>query len=50
MKKKLSSWKGNLLSLGGRATLIKASLNSLPLYFMSIFPIPIGIIDEIRQI
>lgn len=50
MKKKLSSWKGNLLSLGGRATLIKASLNSLPLYFISIFPIPIGIIDKIRQI
>lgn len=32
MEKKLASWKGGLLSLGGRATLIKAYLSNLPLY------------------
>ena len=50
MEKKLSSWKGSLLSLGGRATLIKASLSSLPQYFMSLFPIPVGIADKIIKI
>lgn len=35
---------------GGRLTLIKASLANLPLYYMAIFPIPKGIIDEIQKI
>ena len=50
MKKKLASWKGGLLSMGGRLTLIKASLSSLPLYFMSLFPIPKGIMAKIITI
>ena len=50
MRKKLSSWKGSLLSQGGRATLIKASLSNLPLYYMSIFPIPLGVAEKIRKI
>lgn len=50
MREKLSSWKGSLLSIGGRATLIKASLSSLPLYYMSIFPTPLGVIEKIKQI
>lgn len=50
MRKKLSTWKGSLLSQGGRTTLIKASLSSLPLYFMSIFPMPTGVIEKIKQI
>ena len=50
MRKKLASWKGNLLSVGGRATLIKATLSSLPLYYMSIFPAPMGVIEKIIQI
>lgn len=47
IEKKLASWKGNLLSLGGRTTLIKASLSSLPLYYMSLFPIPMGIAEQL---
>ena len=50
LRQKLASWKGNLLSLGGRLTLIKATLSSLPLYFMSIFPVPSGVIDKITSI
>lgn len=50
MNKKLALWKGKLLSLGGRLTLIKASLSSLPLYFMSLFPIPKGILEKINKI
>lgn len=35
-----------MLSLEGRITLIKASLSSLPLYYMSLFPIPKGVIAK----
>lgn len=48
--RKLASWKGKLLSIGGRLTLIKASLSNLPLYFMSIFPMPKGVIEKINKI
>lgn len=33
---KLAMWKGKFLSLGGRITLIKAVLNSIPMFIMSI--------------
>lgn len=39
-----------MLSIGGPLTLIKASLASLPLYYMSIFPIPAGVIANIIMI
>ncbi|GJV06939.1 hypothetical protein Tco_1344595 [Tanacetum coccineum] len=35
--KKLSSWKANLLYVGGRLTLIKAVLGSIGIYYLSIF-------------
>lgn len=50
MRKKLASWKGRMLSIGGRLILIKASLSSLPLYYMSLFPIPKGIAEQIKRI
>lgn len=50
MRKKFASWKGNLLSLGGRAILIKASLSSIPLYYKSLFPMPVGEIEKITRI
>ena len=50
LNKKLASWKGNLLSIGGRLTLIKASLSSLPIYYMSLFPIPKGVAQKIIAI
>lgn len=50
MRSKLATWKGKLLSLGGRLTLIKASLSNLPLYYMSLFPIPHGIVDKITKL
>ncbi|GKD39908.1 RNA-directed DNA polymerase, eukaryota [Tanacetum coccineum] len=36
---RLSKWKLNTLSIGGRLTLIKSVLTSIPLYYMSIFKI-----------
>lgn len=40
MRKKLAGWKANYLSRGGRITLIKATLASIPIYFLSLFVIP----------
>lgn len=39
--KKLASWKGNLLSLGGRLTLVNAMLSAIPAYFMSVYSLPV---------
>ena len=37
IEKKLSSWKGKLLSAGGRLVLINSILSSLPMFMMSFF-------------
>lgn len=39
-----------MLSIGGRATLIKASLLSLTIYYMSLFPIPKGVLESLTKI
>ncbi|GKV05619.1 hypothetical protein SLEP1_g17606 [Rubroshorea leprosula] len=50
--KKLSKWKGRFLSLGGRITLINSVLDSLPVFWMSVYLIPKGtilLLDQIRR-
>ncbi|GJY46340.1 putative RNA-directed DNA polymerase, eukaryota, reverse transcriptase zinc-binding domain protein [Tanacetum coccineum] len=37
---KLSQWNANLLSVGGRLSLIKAVLGNLPTYYMSLYRMP----------
>nr|GEZ64769.1 RNA-directed DNA polymerase, eukaryota, reverse transcriptase zinc-binding domain protein [Tanacetum cinerariifolium] len=39
IKKRLSKWKMNTLSIGGRLTLIKSVLSLTPLYYMSMFKV-----------
>lgn len=49
-EKKLSKWKCQYLSMGGRLTLINSVLDSLPTYMMSLFPIPAGVIQRLDNI
>ncbi|XP_052622513.1 uncharacterized protein LOC128127842 [Lactuca sativa] len=49
-KSRLSDWKAKTLSFGGRLTLIKSVLNSLPSYYLSLFKAPQGIIDQLEKI
>ncbi|XP_039120732.1 uncharacterized protein LOC120257303 [Dioscorea cayenensis subsp. rotundata] len=49
---RLTSWKANFFSLGGRLTLINSVLSALPTYWMSIFRLPKWVssrIDRIRR-
>ncbi len=46
-EKRLSSWKGKHLSIGGRLTLINSVLSSLPMYMMSFFEVPKGVLKKL---
>lgn len=41
--KKLSCWKGKLLSYGGRLILINSVLTSMPMFLLSFFEVPVGV-------
>jgi len=47
---RLASWNNNLLSSGGRLVLLKSVMSSLPVYFLSFFKAPAGIISSIESI
>ncbi|WVZ88012.1 hypothetical protein U9M48_034574, partial [Paspalum notatum var. saurae] len=46
-QKKLSGWKGKILSYGGRLVLINSVLSSLAMFMMSFFEVPKGIIKKL---
>nr|GEX25922.1 RNA-directed DNA polymerase, eukaryota, reverse transcriptase zinc-binding domain protein [Tanacetum cinerariifolium] len=47
---RLSSWKANLLSFGGRLTLIKSVLRSLSIYYFSIYRAPQTVLHDLERI
>ena len=47
IEKKLSGWKGKLLSVGGRLVLLNSVLSSLPMFMMSFFELPKGVLEKI---
>ena len=50
MEKKLSKWKRLYLSKGGKLTLLKSTLSSLPIYFLSLFSIPKAVVARLESI
>ncbi|GJZ74676.1 RNA-directed DNA polymerase, eukaryota, reverse transcriptase zinc-binding domain protein [Tanacetum coccineum] len=50
LSSRLSKWKLKTLSIGARLTLIKSVLSSLPLYYMSSFKVPIGVLNRLEAI
>ena len=49
-RKRLTIWKGQYLSKGGRLTLIKSTLSCLLIYFMSLFFIPEKVCARLEKI
>nr|GEY90174.1 RNA-directed DNA polymerase, eukaryota, reverse transcriptase zinc-binding domain protein [Tanacetum cinerariifolium] len=47
---RLSKWKMNILSIGGRLTLLKSILGSMPILHMSIFKAPLGVLRKLETI
>lgn len=50
VKTRLSKWKMKMLSIGGRLTLIKSVLGSMPIFHMSMFKVPTGILRILESI
>ncbi|GKD54724.1 hypothetical protein Tco_1288111 [Tanacetum coccineum] len=50
MVDRLSKWKMKTLSMGGRLTLLKAVLGSMPIYHMSIFKVPMKVLQRMESI
>nr|XP_043639733.1 uncharacterized protein LOC122610841 [Erigeron canadensis] len=46
--KRLSRWKANLLSIGGRSTLITSVLGAVGTYFMSLFRLPVTVTKKLE--
>jgi hypothetical protein len=46
-QKNLASWKGNLLSVGGRLVLINFVLNSIAMFMISFFEVPKGVLKKL---
>lgn len=49
-EKKLASWQMQYLSFGGRLTLINSVLDSIPTYYMSLFPIPAKVLKQLDKL
>ncbi|KAM0041803.1 putative reverse transcriptase zinc-binding domain-containing protein [Helianthus debilis subsp. tardiflorus] len=50
IQNRLSSWKAKTLSMGGRLTLIKSVLSSLPIYYLSIYKAPVMVLDHMERL
>ncbi|GMJ01570.1 hypothetical protein HRI_003826200 [Hibiscus trionum] len=46
----LASWKSTKLTFSGRLVMIKSVLASIPIYYMSLFPLPSAVLKNLNQI
>ncbi|GJX15428.1 putative RNA-directed DNA polymerase, eukaryota, reverse transcriptase zinc-binding domain protein [Tanacetum coccineum] len=49
-KKRLTDWKAKTMSFGGRLTLVKSVLGSVPLYYFSMFRVPSCVIKQLERV
>uniref|UniRef100_A0A2N9FH95 Reverse transcriptase domain-containing protein n=1 Tax=Fagus sylvatica TaxID=28930 RepID=A0A2N9FH95_FAGSY len=50
MEKMLGGWKRLYLSKGGKLTLLRSTLSSIPTYFLSLFHLPAGVATRLEKI
>lgn len=50
VKKRLTRWDSKSISLGGRATIVRSVLTSIPLYTLSFLKLPKKVENELRSI
>ncbi|XP_041027999.1 uncharacterized protein LOC121267971 [Juglans microcarpa x Juglans regia] len=50
VERRSASWKRLYLSKGGRLTLLKSTLCNLPTYFLSLFPLPTRVANQIEKL
>lgn len=47
--KKLKPRKRRHISMGGRLSLVKSTLSNLPIYYMSLFKVPVAVANKIER-
>ncbi|KAL4346365.1 hypothetical protein GQ457_17G012800 [Hibiscus cannabinus] len=47
---RLDGWKGKLLSFGGRLTLVRSVFSNLPVFFMSLFQMPVSVSNKLNRL
>ena len=50
MERRLARWKSLYFSKGGRLTLLKSTLSSLPTYYLSLFTVLISVAKRLEKI
>lgn len=50
VEKRLSEWRAKMMLFGRRLTLVKSVLGSLPLYYFSMFCVPVCVIEKLECI